>query len=244
MKRSVLFGSLLVLLLTRLNAQVLADGQRSATTRPIWTWTAEERMAVRFDPRARDARIERALAQRRSGMPASPRLRTASAGSEDRPADVIRGAEHPELLLPFEIFSTFTRAAYARGDDSTSVDFRRDAIRKATDLGLPADFLNVLEREAHAYLVLQRQETELRDSIGQGASDPKAVLVQVQRIEAAECPVRAAAIRRLRLVFGSRFDRFLYTAIAPGVFYDFFEPQRAADLLAQDLGCPDDILMR
>jgi len=178
MKRSLVIGSLLTLLLTPLQAQTIRDIPREAAARPVWGWSVEERLAVRFDAGAREARIERALAQR-GEAPSAGRVRSASAATNGRPTDVIRGSEHPELLLPFEIFSTFTRAAYARGDDATSTDFRRDAARKAVEAGLPADFLNVLEREAHPYLVLQKREAELRDSIGRGASDPKAVLAEL-----------------------------------------------------------------
>lgn len=157
---------------------------------------------------------------------------------DDRPTDVVRGSEHPELLLPFEIFSTFTRAAYGREDDATSVGFRDDAARKALALGLPADFLNTLERESQSYLQLQRQEIALRDAMSTGRADQRKTFAQVRALEAAECPARAAALRRLHVLFGSRFAQFLYTVVAPGVFFTFFEPQSATTLLAQEKGCP------
>lgn len=202
---------------------------------PIWSWTPEQRIALRFDAAARTARIDHAMTERHAR--AASRMSADAARDDDRPTDVVRGSEHPELLLPFEIFSTFTRAAYAREDDATTAAFREDATRKALAAGLPADFLNTLERESQAYLQLQRQEIALRDAISEGRADQRKTFAQVRALEAAECPARAAALRRLRSLFGSRFDQFLYTAVAPGVFFTFFEPQSAAILLAQERGC-------
>ena len=44
-------------------------------------------------------------------------------------------------------------------------------------------------------------------------------------------------MRSLHATFGTGFDKFLYSAIAPGVFRDFFEPVSADKLRAEEEGC-------
>jgi hypothetical protein len=112
-----------------------------------------------------------------------------------------------------------------------------DAAPKAAELGLPSDLLEVLEYESRQYLELQRRELDLRDEIGRGEGDPVLIMNNVKSVMVDECPLRAAAIRRLRARYGVAFDRFLYSAIAPGVFYDFFDSQSADALFAQEEGC-------
>lgn len=207
-----------------------------APQKPVWAWTTEERLQARFDPAAREARIRAFLAQRNADRSGRWRLESNGVSDSPRPTDIVRGLDHAELLLPFEIFSTFTRAAYAV-EDETSRIIREDAAQKAAALGLPTDFLEVVERESQPYLELQRRELDLRDTIARGEGDPVLVMANVREIAGDECPLRAAAIRRLRARYGAAFDRFLYSAVAPGVFYDFFDPQSADALRAQEEGC-------
>lgn len=115
----------------------------------------EERLAARFDPQARAARLAAARAE--------PRIRAQGHSSEGlETSDSFTGREHPELFLPFEIFTAFTRNAYCH-DDEVAETFRRDAREKAMRMGLPADFLITLRRESEEFLSIQRREVELSD---------------------------------------------------------------------------------
>jgi hypothetical protein len=197
-----------------------------AAGRPAWQWTDEERIAARFDESARRTRIEARLRTRGEAKTAGPPLH-----------DVLQGADHPELLLPHEIFGTFTRAAYAAEDETAKI-MRQDAAEKASQLGLPANFLDVVAREAADFIALQKRETALRDRMTAPGENGALLLNEIKRLEAEECPARAAAIGRLRTIYGREtFDRYLYTALAPGVFFTFFEPQDAQQLRARERGC-------
>lgn len=200
----------------------------SASSKPSWQWTPEERISARFDESARRLRVELRV-----------RARAASKASRSGPEvyDVVEGKDHPELLMPHEIFSTFTRAAFVI-DDDTSAIMRRDAAEKATALGLPKDFLDVVARESAEFVALQRREGQLREQMTARGANSGLVWNDIKSVQAQECPARAAAIGRLRTIYGrEQFDKYLYTAVAPGVFYTFFEPQDVKKLVAEEAGC-------
>jgi hypothetical protein len=207
-----------------------------ATVKASWEWTVDERLAARFDPAVLAARRER-LRTRRATADVPPNMPSgASADAIAAPSDSIYGTDNPELLLPFEIFKSFTKHTFVYVDD-VSHEFRQDATRKALALGLPPDIVEVIEREAQELVALQRREAELNDQMAGPAPDA-AVAAALQATRAAQCPVRAAAMQRLRAKYGaSRFDRFLYTAIAPNVFYEFRLTENPAQLKAQEAGC-------
>src|ERR1043165_9197881 len=81
----------------------------TAPAKPVWQWRVDERLAARFDEAARTQRVDDYLAQRALRNPQSA---ARSAPMMPRPVDVVHGTKHPELLLPHEIFTTFTRAAF------------------------------------------------------------------------------------------------------------------------------------
>jgi hypothetical protein len=192
-----------------------------------WEWTTEERLHARFDPAATKARVDAVIAMR-NGRGAS---------GTRRPADSIRGSVHPELLMSHEIFDTFVGAAY-RYDDAVAQEFRRDAAGRATALGLPPNFLDALRTESEQFIALQRREHELRDLMNGGGHDMASLLSEINGLEAAQCPLRADAITRLRSKFGTtKVNRFLYEVVAPGVFFDFEEPQDAQVLRSREGGC-------
>jgi hypothetical protein len=140
--------------------------------------------------------------------------------------------------MPFEIFGIFIRAAYGK-DDNVAEVVRRDAAAKARALGLPADFLATIQREAAAFIAAERDAEAIRSGYSHRAlrSITPAPGAGLADIESRECPLRAVAIKRLRSIYGARFDEFLYTAIAPDVFEQFDTPQTETELRAKLGGC-------
>ena len=160
------------------------------------------------------------------------------AANAERPVDVILGSQHPELLMPYEVLRAYLRAAYGR-EDNVAITVRDDVRAKAAQLGLPSDFPDVLERESRSLIAVLRQEVELRLTTATPLSgaELRTQLSKLKEYEAAECPLRTQAITRLRARYGKRFDQFLYSAIAPGVFEQFTEAQNPAELRAKAGGC-------
>ena len=217
-------------LLALLAAAWAASAMTAPPSKPIWQWTTDERLAARFDEAARIRRVAAFEAQRaisHARAVALPR----------RPADSIHGSEHPELLMPFEIFTSFTEAAYG-ADDDVARHVQRDATVQASKLGLPPEFLPTLRKQARAFIAMQREERTLKQQIFTGGmTDPQSGMARLRELQKSECASRAAAMRNLRARFGANFDRFLYSAIAPGVFRDYFEPISAQTLRAEEDGC-------
>src|SRR4051794_36431467 len=91
-------------------AGILPALAASSPPKPAWQWTVDERLAARFDEAARNQRVDEYVAQRTARQGRHAALSTPAAPS--RPTDVIHGSAHPELLMPHEIFTLFTRAAY------------------------------------------------------------------------------------------------------------------------------------
>ena len=217
-------------LLALLAAAWAASAMTAPPSKPIWQWTTDERLAARLDEAARIRRVAAFEAQRaisHARAVALPR----------RPADSIHGSEHPELLMPFEIFTSFTDAAYG-ADDDVARHVQRDATVQASKLGLPPEFLPTLRKQARAFIAMQREERTLKQQIFTGGmTDPQSGMARLRELQKSECASRAAAMRNLRARFGASFDRFLYSAIAPGVFRDDFEPISARTLRAEEDGC-------
>ena len=217
-------------LLALLAAAWAASAMTAPPSKPIWQWTTDERLAARFDEAARIQSVAAFEAQRaisHARAVALPR----------RPADSIHGSEHPELLMPFEIFTSFTEAAYG-ADDDVARHVQRDATVQASKLGLPPEFLPTLRKQARAFIAMQREERTLKQQIFTGGmTDPQSGMARLRELQKSECASRAAAMRSLRARFGASFDRFLYSAIAPGVFRDDFEPISARTLRAEEDGC-------
>jgi|ERR1043165_483252 hypothetical protein len=208
----------------------------AATTpaKPVWQWTVDERLAARFDEAARTQRVDDYLAQRALRNPQSA---ARSAPMMPRPVDVVHGTKHPELLLPHEIFTTFTRAAFEREDD-TAAAIRMDAARRAVPLKLPADFLVSWRTLADRFIVLQREELQLRRTLYSGTSRNSARdAARLRDLGPLECRSRAEAMNALRAKFGTRFDQFLYEVAAPNVFRDIYEPVSVQQLRAEEEGC-------
>ena len=85
---------------------------------------------------------------------------------------------------------------------------------------------------------MQREERTLKQQIFTGGmTDPQSGMARLRGLQKSECASRTTAMRNLRARFGAGLDRFLYSAIAPGVFRDYFEPISAQTLRAEEDGC-------
>lgn len=214
-----------------------ASAMSAPPSKPIWQWTTNERLAARFDEAARVRRVEAFEAERAvvHGRAASPAGHAVPLGR--RPADSIHGSEHPELLMPFEIFTSFTEAAYGT-DDDVARHVQRDAIAKALKLGLPPELFPAIRKQAREFIAMQQDERTLKQQLfSGGVGDPQNGMARLRALQKSECASRAEAMRKLRATFGLAFDKFLYSVIAPGVFRDFFEPVSADALRAEEEGC-------
>src|ERR1051325_129387 len=207
----------------------------STPAKPAWQWTTEERLAARFDSAARNQRVDAYLSERaaRHGRQSTLSMPVTTA----RPTDVIHGSKHPELLMPHEIFTTFSRAAYEQEDD-TSKAIREDASRGAVPLGLPADFLVSWKNIAQRFITFQREELRLRRELNSGRStQPQRDKARLREMAISECRSRAIAMHDMRAKFGTLFDRFLYDVAAKNVFRDIYEPISAQQLRSEEEGC-------
>lgn len=190
-----------------------------------WEWSTEERLSLRFDPVARQVRLNK----RRGGGPETNVL-----ALRQSPADSIHGNENPELLLPSEIFRSFIRHAYTH-EDEVAREFRRDASRKAAALGLPPNFLETLEQTSSNYIVLERKAAAARALLMQGTASPQARR-ELSLLENEACRARATAMSALRQTY-RMFDRYLYSAVAPAVFFTFDTLPDPEALRHQEGGC-------
>jgi hypothetical protein len=201
-----------------------------------WEWTAEERIALRTDPAARQARVAQALARREAadGGRRSPL-------SGNRPSlplgDSLHGDEHPELFLPTELFTLFTRSALLVDDDVAS-HFRTNAEKRAASIGLPADLVPTFAAEAREATAWQRQERALIDRIAGGERANRALTAELADVRQQLCAARFAAMTRLRARYGVAFDRFLYTVVAPEAFLDLFGAMTGEEMRQSERGCP------
>jgi hypothetical protein len=178
-----------------------------------WDWTAEERLAARFDP----------AAIHRSDAP-------------PRPMNYLDGRAHQELFFPHEILTMFLRSAYG-ADDETAQAFRLSAARAASDLGLPNDFVATFERQAETLIAMQSKETAIRNALSSGERDGASSMMELRRLESDQCPARFDLIQELRRRYGSKVDRFLYTALAPGMSRIVLSAENAHELRHADRGC-------
>lgn len=176
-----------------------------------WKWTLEERLEARSLPENTKAGAEKELGQ---GLVQ------------------IRGREHPELLLPFEIFQTFLGSAFANDPDYRD-GMREIYERKAAELGFGKDMWARLERSAAPFLTLNRQFEQL-------ATQPEAKNAQdLQSQQARLCAARADALAAAQKEFGKEvFLRLLYEVVAPSVSLSYrADPGSAEQLRFVESGC-------
>lgn len=192
-----------------------------------WEWTVEERIAARTDRAEIRRRVEEA--RQRGRVHAQAAART---------ADVLSGAENPELFLPTEIISNFVASAYAV-DDEVTKGFQQSAAIDAAEAGLPDDFLSVFETEGALYIEAAKRDRAVRDAVDRGTIDPISAHAQLRELEETElCPRRVALVERMRELYGTRFERFLYGGVVRGMSRAYVGHSPGATELAREMrGC-------
>jgi hypothetical protein len=157
-----------------------------------WEWTIDERLVNRFDP-------QKIREREQAYGAAHPQLQSRRA--EPLSANEIRyridGHRNPELFLPHELFDYLLHGFNT--DPALQLKTRAAYASCLTRAGFdPEQFWPALESISTPYLALRDRKINSRS-------------------EAAEqCHARFVALNAARRVFGSdRFDRMLYTAVAP-----------------------------
>jgi hypothetical protein len=164
------------------------DAAAQSVSEP-WKWRLEDRISARTSADARKARLKEA------GRPPA-----SAPGLE--PIDIIDGKVHPELFVPVELLEALVSLHVLKPD------WLRDEIAaRSDDLFRTKHDRAKLEALIELYAAAMRQERHLLDA-GSNAELP-AIRKEKRKAE-------ATALRNLRAAFGKeRFDRFLYTVIAP-----------------------------
>lgn len=215
--------------------------QEAPAKRP-WEWTIDERLAARFDVKGKMER--RALSEKRR---AEFRARDLADGIPVEPpalfsnpliltSDSINGAEHPEMLLPHEIFNTYAFFAYGIGDDEFTASIQEEATNRAIEVGLPPDMVAVIGRESFEFVAMLWREYELGELTHAFNPDPED-WKKLRKLREELCPVRADAIRRLRTIYGTCFDRFLYDVAARNVSRKYLGDPEPEELKKIEEGC-------
>lgn len=210
--------------------------REAAAHKQAWEWSLEERIAVRTDPAARRARVAAYEDRREKG---TTRTMTADAAWQQRMVDRLEGRDHPELFLPVEVLGNFVLIAYGFGADEFAVGVREQAMSAAAKAGLPSDFLQVFERETADLVPLYAEEMRLRDRLANGGTQAApGAWERIIELGAQQCPLRAAALGRLRAMYGKSLDRFLYEYVASRMSRGYFgEPPTADELRRTAEGC-------
>lgn len=167
---------------------------------PPWDWTLEERLDGRFTGKQ-------------------------SAGEQSS----VVGREHPELLLPFEIFQGLVRLTLLPEGKELRAHFRERYRVRAKALGLGENFLAVLEEAARDYVT---EEERLRRA---SREDARAGAAAETASKLIQCDRRTRALAALRERYGKALDRFLYEAVAPDI--NVVTDMTASALLAVEKGC-------
>jgi hypothetical protein len=182
---------------------VLSDEapRRQGDAGRVWEWTAEARLADRFDPAASRTRLARAV---KAGD-------VSSASGEV----VVIGRENPELLLGFELMDHLTIAFDSNPRKRRNA--RERIAGRTASLRLSDDFWERLEPLVQPFLdswmEQKRVQQRLATAIG---SELEWLKHENQRLENLGCSSRAQALAAARNEFGREtFDRFLYEGVAP-----------------------------
>ena len=203
--------------------------------RPAWTWSAEERLARRFDSEAMEARAAKRSAVREQMEKRFPDM-AADSGPSRKNVDSIRGDETPELFLQWELFdSLLDRGFSAEGLDQRET--RREIEERAAALGVGNDLWQRLGRATSSLLSLQSEQFRraMRSAHSSGQQKPDGWTGD----DLLYCKTRAEAIAAAKAEFGDEtFLRLLYEAVAPLVTRTYtVERGTAENFLYIERGC-------
>jgi len=185
-----------------------------------WDWTRAERLARRYD----------------SALAAERRRNTPQCASGCGEAFIVDGRLNPELLLPTELMDTLA------GMYTMSNAERRGAVRAQWLRHAPAAQRDHFWDELHAAgrpFFESWAEFQRLNAVLETASESDRERLQARRDEVFDslCARRVAALAAARTLFSEKeFDRFLYEAIAPGVFISE-SGGTVSDAIAREEGC-------
>ena len=214
-------------------APVRADGTttKDKAVKPAWQWTLDERLAKRFDPEARRARIAAKIAveadfQKKveaAGLPPLEGAGDFAERSRREDLDVINGRQNPELFLPVELFGNLLLDAFPPGGIDPT-EYRSMIESRAAALGFGTDLWPRLRRLAAPVLEFDRKREKL------ARTNPSAVHIhdgaKMDADELIFCRDRADALAKAEAEFGKEpFLRLLYEAVVPSseVTYTLYE---------------------
>jgi hypothetical protein len=179
--------------------------------KPAWKWTIEERLAERFAPERRKARLASAQAQ----LQEMPGLTGLTETQIEQLQVSIDGAETPELLLPSELWVALLIKAYP-WDGRRQQENRRAIEARAAALGFGADFWPRLGGVVSNLLELRREADRL--GLAEHMNIPADPRLKVPLTPEVLCGAKDDALAAALAEFGEEaFLRFLYKAIAPEV---------------------------
>lgn len=218
---------------------LLAPYAFAGQSKPAWQWTAEERLAARFDPDEVTARAEKRDARNKAARESLP-PEWASDWPEDSKSsgtlrDEIRGRDTPELFMPIELFNALMESGFLVDREYQSA-YRARIEHRAAALGFGKDFWSRLERVAASYLISQRRHEQLATQQRPLSAKAKA---ELEGVKDRSCKVRAQALSAAKKEFGEEaFLRLLYevVAIPISISYDV-DPQTADNLRMREGGC-------
>lgn len=212
---------LFFLLVSAQTAASAAEPGTKAARRAPESWSTEERIAARVDPRLASDRVARA-ARDATKAPAPGR----------RVADVIRGREQPELLLPTQVFEATIRHGFLNAEV-----WREVHAGQLAAAGLPTTFWDEMAEVAAPFIQdLRLQRAALLRSHANPAEKDQ-VAREIAGGAATLCRDRVKALRAARARYGPALDRFMYQYVAPGITITTDQPWDAEMLRRQEAGC-------
>lgn len=211
-------------------AATAADCGDAEGRRAPWEWTLEERLAARFDTGL--AKQRAAFARAEAAEVGAP----ATAVADDPYA--VDGRRNPELFLPAELFGQLLDGlAHDPNFRDVSRSVLRDGIR---DFGFDEDaFWRDLARLSSGFVDLSAKRAALENTLRTaGPTEQRELRKQLEDLGRKLCAQRVAALANARRYFGQeKFDRFLYTVVAPGLAVASAPSVDAAHLRFLEGGC-------
>jgi hypothetical protein len=182
-----------------------------------WEWTDAERLGARFDP----ASIrERSAARQPNGATAvrSTATPTVQVSVANELPNFVSGARNPELLMPFELFSTLVERGFSANQNEQQM-YRRAIGPAIAHVTSNTDaFWTSLEVASRPYIGSVRQERELALKFRQVSTEDERLNLrhQISALQQPQCALRAAALESATKSLGKNLlYRVLYEAIAP-----------------------------
>lgn len=173
--------------------------------KPPWQYTDEERLATRFDPASVKARAKRE---------ARPEVSSNGVAAQDGTWNHVSGREHPELLMPHELFRSLLLSSLVDRGNAVYRERTSEKIRSYVDA---ENFWTQLQAASRPYTALLEQEEVLRARLN--AADPAQraeILRQMEAVQAPQCAARASALQSAARAIGrERLYRALYEVVAP-----------------------------